>query len=51
MGLNFEKIGEENIGSYILDISSGIMMIPMKNMHGTKVSTFDIEMKDFLITV
>lgn len=50
MGNNFEKIGEENIGSYILDISSGIMMIPMKNMHGTKVSTFDIEMKDFLIT-
>lgn len=51
MGFNFERIGEIDIGSYILDISSGIMMISMKNMHGTKLSTFDINFYDFITTV
>lgn len=51
MGNNFERVGEVDIGSYILDISSGIMMISMKNMHGTKLTTFDINFKDYLITL
>lgn len=51
MGWNFERIEEVDIGSYILDISSGIMMISMKNMHGTKLTTFDINFYDFLITI
>lgn len=51
MGINFEKINETDIGSYILDISSGIMMIAMKNMHGTKLKTMDVNFEDYLITV
>ena len=51
MGWNFERIEETDIGSYILDISSGIMMISMKNMHGTKLTTMDINFYDFLITI
>ena len=50
MGWNFERIEEVDIGSYILDISSGIMMISMKNMHGTKLSTIDISFEDYFIT-
>lgn len=51
MGYNFERIKEIDIGSYILDVSSGIMMISMKNMHGTKLSTKNINFKDYLITL
>lgn len=50
MGKPFEDIQETDIGAYILDVSSGIMMISMKNMHGTAVSTFNFNFEDFFVT-
>lgn len=49
-GTNFEKIGERSIGSYIVDISSAITMVSMKNMHGVKLTTIKINPADFFIT-
>ena len=50
MGKPFEDIQETDIGAYILDVSSGIMMISMKNMHGTAISTFGFNFEDFFVT-